>query len=157
MHNYILKLDLDYFLPKQYLEQWRKSRIGLLYAIGFKVSFINISPSSKRGYHVWISIQSPRRLKAKEIIILQLICGSDPSREFINNARLRRKMPLKTSNKLFSKVIYRRAPDFERNRAYSIVKKIKSANDRENLKATLDRLFGLENHYRNIMKEGRKL
>jgi hypothetical protein len=154
--NYVLKMDYDFHLPKKYQEWFRKSKKGLLYAIGFEVSYINIEPSDKRGFHAWVGIKSKKKLTPHDLIVLQLLCGSDTSREFINLARLKRKIPFFRSNKLFSKVIYRRDSDFERKRAYQINKKIKSKIDRDNLKATLDRLFALENFYRKLMKEGRK-
>jgi hypothetical protein len=144
-------------MPKKYLEEFRKSRIGLLYSLGYTVDYVNITPSSRRGHHVWIGIKSKQALKPKDLILLQLLSGSDPSREFINLARLKRKMPFFRSNKLFSKVIYRREPDFEKKRAYQIIKKLKSDIDKEDMKKTLDRLFNLESFYRKMMKEGRKL
>ena len=158
LYHYVLKLDLDYKLSKDWLKKWEKSRRGLLDSLGFQTTNFIIVPSDKRGYHCWIHIRNKipsRHLKPKDLVMLQILCGSDLSREVINLARIKRGMAFRTSNKLFSKVLYRREPDYEKKEVYKILKKLKPKY-RQPIKTVVDRLYKLEYWYRTVLEEGRK-
>lgn len=106
----ILKIDVDFKLPKKWVEMWKASRKGMLESLGFKVSDIVIHPSDKRGFHAWIHMEtngSKLRMTPTDKNRLQWLCGDDVGRVLINQARIKRGIDWDKGNKLFSKVLYR--------------------------------------------------
>lgn len=106
----ILKIDVDYKLGKKWIEIWKKSRIGMLESLGFVVDDVVIHPSDKRGFHCWIHLDangSKMKMTPTTLNHLQWLCGDDPGRCIINQARIRRGIDWDRGNKLFSKVLYR--------------------------------------------------
>lgn len=106
IYKSVLKIDLDVKMPKRWLKLWEKSRKGLLASIGLRLVNIITKPSSRRGYHVWLHIESDKRLSDRDLNHLQLLCGDDTGRVLIAARRIRRK--IKNWDKLFDHTIWRR-------------------------------------------------
>jgi len=130
--KFILKIDQDLKVPEEWIEKWKISRVALLKSLGIEVKEI-ITQESKRGYHHWIHCESKKELSDEEINMLQFLCGDDPGRVYINSLRIKR--GVKNWNKLFSKVLWRKAVmplifisgegeifDFKKIKSYRLVK-----------------------------------
>lgn len=110
----VLKIDVDFKLPKKWMDIWKTSRKGMLESLGFKVNDIVIHPSDKRGFHAWIHIEtngSILKMTPTDKNRLQMLCGDDIGRVLINQARIKRGIDWDKGNKLFSKVLYRSKMD----------------------------------------------
>ena len=103
----ILKIDIDHRIDKwRWLSAYKKAVTYLLKGFGYKVLSIVIRPSSsKRGIHIWIEVEGKRMTDMKKVM-LQFLCCDDQTRTAINRWRVKR--GIKTWNKLFSDVLYRR-------------------------------------------------
>ena len=79
----VIKLDFD----NRKLVPWK--RIGqLLGRAGYKITRNDVR-QSKRGLHVWLSLD-PQPRTPFEVVAIQAILGSDPLRESMNLLRARR-------------------------------------------------------------------
>ena len=101
MTTYELKLDIDNKMKKTQLTNLlckktdviRKIKHETIYAI------FNIFETHK-GYHVYVTYDTNAKLNPKDIVMLQLIYGSDPAREMHNLERIEKH--IKNWNVLFS-------------------------------------------------------
>lgn len=100
----LLKLDVDYYPPRRWLEDWIKTRKAILETLGYKVVRVDIFKSSRRGFHAYIQIDKP--VSAYTLNRLQFLLGDDSTRVKINNWRIKR--GIKDWNILYEKVLYRK-------------------------------------------------
>lgn len=156
--KYRLKIDVDCKLSSKWLNKWKESRKGLLKSLGFEVKKIKVRPSSERGFHSMILIDSDKELSPMELNLLQGLSGDDWSRVKINASRIKRGIDWSKANKLFSKVIYRAPKDKERKRFDRIIKKKNlDEDDRRFTKRMVYRLLSLEKKYRDILSKGQEV
>ena len=101
----LLKVDIDFHPPKEWLETWEETREEILYIEGYESEYIKIF-QTKRGYHAYIKLLQD--ISAEEANRLQFLLGDDATRVKINQWRIKR--GIKRWNKLFHKVLYRRKP-----------------------------------------------
>lgn len=99
----MLKIDLDYKPPEEWLEDWKQSREQMLYVLGYDVEYTKTF-DTKRGMHVYILLK--QNVDAETGNRLQFLCGDDHTRVKINAWRIKR--GIKRWNKLFHKVLYRK-------------------------------------------------
>ena len=104
LNSSMLKIDVDYLPPKQWLEQWIQTRKTILESLGYKVKRIDIFKSSRRGFHAYIQLDRP--VPPTTLNKLQFLCGDDPTRVKINNWRIQR--GIKDWNVLYHRVLYRK-------------------------------------------------
>jgi len=95
-----VKLDYDTNNVREILE--RMSILEVMIGRMFEIESFKIKRSpSKRGYHVKLLIKPLVKFDKRDIVILQLLLGSDRKREFFNWLRVRGN--LKHWNVLFDK------------------------------------------------------
>jgi len=99
----ILKIDLDFKPPKDWMKEWIKTRKFLLKKLGYKPKYIEVF-ETERGMHIYIKIDE--KLDDMEINKLQFLLGDDCTRVKINMWRIERGIP--HWNKLFHEVLYRK-------------------------------------------------
>ena len=104
MYNYELKLDIDFKptdtnkLVDQIIE-----RVIFLEDV-FCVQFEKFEVfETNKGLHIYVKIGSKNKLKNTDIVVLQLVLGSDYKREIYNWMRVRNGGNVKYWNKLFKK------------------------------------------------------
>jgi len=99
----ILKIDLDIHPPKEWLDDWIRTRKMICWSMLYQVEAIDVFETT-RGLHVYIRVK--QKLKDEEINWIQFLLGDDHTRVKINQWRIKRGM--KHWNKLFHKVLYRK-------------------------------------------------
>lgn len=104
MYNHELKLDIDFKpdnadkLVSQIIE-----RVIFLEDV-FCVQFEKFEVyETNKGLHIYVKISSKNKLKNTDIVVLQLVLGSDYKREIYNWMRVRNGGNVKYWNKLFKK------------------------------------------------------
>lgn len=110
VHEYVLHCDWDWNPSKKWVRIWHQAKTAMLESLGFIVDRIIMKPSDRgrgRGRHIWIHIQSRRKLSEDEVNMLQWLCGDDVTRVRINRFRTRRGMK-RFWNKLFDHIIWRK-------------------------------------------------
>lgn len=95
----LLKVDVDFHPPKEWLTEWIHIRIRMLPPIEYYKIF-----ETKRGFHVYFKLHDD--VSGEEANRLQFLLGDDATRVKINQWRIKR--GIKHWNKLFHKVLYRR-------------------------------------------------
>lgn len=105
MRQALLKIDLDVKVPEKWLDHWKKTRVDMLEAMGYKVRQIAFF-GTRRGYHCYIRLN--KFVTKKHMNELQFLLGDDQTRVKINQWRIER--GVKNWNKLFHKVLYRKKP-----------------------------------------------
>ena len=99
----LLKIDIDFHPPKEWLNKWISTRIDILKGLGYCTEYYKIFPS-KRGFHAYFKLYQD--IADEEANRLQFLLGDDATRVKINQWRIKRR--IKIWNKLFHKVLYRR-------------------------------------------------
>ena len=99
----VLKLDLDFKPPKEWLTEWMQTRWLMLEKLGHPMDETKTFPT-KRGLHIYVKLQ--KDVDAETANKLQFLLGDDHTRVKINQWRIKR--GIKRWNKLFHKVLYRR-------------------------------------------------
>ena len=101
----ILHLDWDWKPPKKWIEAWKKTKTAMLESLGYKVTDIIMRESpSKKGYHIWIHLETAKPIPDEQLNMLQWLCLDDPVRVRINQLRIRRGLR-RFWNKLFARRI----------------------------------------------------
>lgn len=95
----LLKVDVDFHPPKEWLNEWINTRIRMLPPIEYYKIFFG-----KRGFHVYFKLY--KDVSGEDANRLQFLLGDDATRVKINQWRIKR--GIKHWNKLFHKVLYRR-------------------------------------------------
>jgi len=101
----LLKIDIDFHPPYEWLETWKLTREILLNGLGYRVAYIKTF-KTKRGLHIYIKLS--KNIDDETVNMLQFLLGDDQTRVKINQWRIKR--GIKRWNKLFHKVLYRRKP-----------------------------------------------
>lgn len=101
----LLKIDIDFHPPKEWLSEWEGTREDILFMEGYDIEYIKLF-QTKRGYHAYIKLLQD--VTDEEANRLQFLLGDDQTRVKINQWRIKR--GIKRWNKLFHKVLYRRKP-----------------------------------------------
>ena len=104
----ILKIDIDFEAPPEWIDKLLKTRLVILDFLGFYVEKV-IPHKSTRGINYFIHIarrNSTLMISDMEILMLQFLLGDDQTRCKINKWRIER--GIKRWNKLFSRKIYRK-------------------------------------------------
>ena len=99
----MLKIDVDFKPPTQWLSEWLKTRATILQDLGlYTYKFTTFW--TKRGFHLYITLDKdvPDNIANK----YQWLLGDDATRVKINQWRIER--GIKRWNKLFHEVLYRR-------------------------------------------------
>jgi len=99
----VLKIDLDFWPPRPWLNLWKSTREDMLQRLGYFTVSMHTFPT-KRGLHIYITLD--RHVAPEVGNMLQFLCGDDHTRVKINQWRIAR--GIKWWNKLFHKVLYRR-------------------------------------------------
>jgi hypothetical protein len=99
----LLKIDIDFKPPKEWMQYWIETREKMLRDFGFTPEYVKVFETT-RGIHVYIKIKED--VSAKTTNMLQFLCGDDPTRVKINMWRIERGIPY--WNKLFHRVLYRK-------------------------------------------------
>lgn len=110
MYLYSLHGDWDYKIPDAWQFIWRDVAEKVLQDMGFKLKRIIIKPSPhrKEGKHLWLHIESPRKLSDDEVNMLQwLVVHDHNTRVWINMLRIDRGLK-RWWNKLFSRHLWRK-------------------------------------------------
>ena len=103
----LLKIDIDFKPPKEWLDLWIATRISILMTLGHSIE--RITPfKTKRGMHVYIKLRED--VDDETANMLQFLCGDDASRVKINMWRISRGIPF--WNKLFERKIYSKKHKF---------------------------------------------
>jgi len=100
------KIDLDFKMTKSLERVWLKTRKAILKELGFKLKEVN-SQKTRRGSHWWFIVYG-KKVEAKKANAIQLMLGSDVSKAIIDARRIKRGIPWKEANKLFSKTLWRK-------------------------------------------------
>ena len=99
----MLKVDIDFHPPKEWLNKWIDTREAIIEKSELSIEYCKVFPT-KRGFHAYFKLNED--LPAEEINRLQFLLGDDATRVKINQWRIKR--GIKRWNKLFHKVLYRR-------------------------------------------------
>jgi aspartate carbamoyltransferase regulatory subunit len=100
----VLKLDVDWMPPREWIEEWRRARVLVLEQLyGLRVLAFYVAPSD-RGFHAWIHVEGS--LSDEDVNRLQFVLGDDATRCKINQWKI--EAGVRDWNRLFSKVIWRR-------------------------------------------------
>ena len=99
----MLKIDIDFHPPKEWLMNWVNTRTEMLRKLGYIIEYFRIF-KTKRGLHIYFKLT--KDVMAEEANRLQFLLGDDATRVKINQWRIKR--GIKRWNKLFHKVLYRR-------------------------------------------------
>jgi len=103
----LLKIDIDFKPPKEWLDLWITTRTSILMMLGHRVERIT-SFKTKRGMHIYIKLC--KDVDDETANMLQFLCGDDASRVKINMWRISRGIPF--WNKLFERKIYSKKHKF---------------------------------------------
>ena len=103
MHPF--KIDVDVKMSKSLLKKFIETRKVLLKHLGYKVKEVN-KKESRRGHHLTILVTG--KVPATKANAIQFLLGDDPSRCIINARRIKRRIPWREGNKLFSKTLWRK-------------------------------------------------
>lgn len=99
----ILKIDVDYEAPAEWLSLWEKTRIIMLSDIG--LTFIRMAKhETTKGQNYFIEIKES--LQPEAINCLQFLLGDDHTRVKINAWRIER--GIKHWNKIFDRKLWRK-------------------------------------------------
>lgn len=99
----ILKIDIDFKPPEEWLECWIDTRYAILEYIGYTVNRISRHETTK-GQNFFIEIDN--ELPSTEINKLQFLLGDDHTRVKINQWRIER--GIKHWNKIFDRKLFRK-------------------------------------------------
>ena len=99
----LLKIDIDFHPPKEWMMDWVNTRTEMLRKLGYIVEYFRIF-KTKRGLHIYFKLI--KNVIAEEANRLQFLLGDDATRVKINQWRIKR--GIKRWNKLFHKVLYRK-------------------------------------------------
>jgi len=97
----LLKIDLDFKPPREWIDLWLTTRFVMLSELGYKVERMSVF-KTKRGVHIYIKLKED--VDDETANLLQFLCGDDASRVKINMWRIQRGIPF--WNKLFERKIY---------------------------------------------------
>jgi hypothetical protein len=81
-----LKIDLDFFAPASWLEQYRQKAKLVLRSYGLGCTAVRITPSRSKGYHARIYLTKP--VPAETANKLQWLLLDDSARVGLNMARI---------------------------------------------------------------------
>ena len=100
--QYEIKLDIDnkYIMPKSTAQRISKRIKYVSNIINLKVNDIEVY-ETKRGYHIYIKVETPAKFDARDITFIQLLLQSDWRREVYNWLRARADLQLPSWNVLF--------------------------------------------------------
>ncbi len=99
----VLKIDVDYKAPKEWLEYWVETRCMILKGLGFTINRIAEHPTTK-GQNYFIELSE--ELSSNTINMLQFLLGDDHTRVKINAWRIERGIP--HWNKIFDRKLWRK-------------------------------------------------
>lgn len=99
----VLKIDVDYKAPEQWLEIWEQTRKVLLIGLGFTVKRM-VKHETTKGQNYFIEIEE--ELTPEDTNRLQFLLGDDHTRVKINQWRIERGIP--HWNKIFDKKLWRK-------------------------------------------------
>lgn len=107
----IFKIDLDTRIDKfGWLDDYKKMVADIMQRFGYSVNrIISRASPSGRGLHIWIHVKGPEIKDERIRNKLQMFCGDDNTRVWINQMRIEKGIPL--WSKMFSKVIWKRPND----------------------------------------------
>ena len=97
----VLKLDVDFKPPEDWLKLWIETRIKMLEYLKYKVKGYKIVETN-RGFHAYFYLEHD--VDDNTANMLQFLLGDDATRVKINVNRIKR--GVKYWNKLFSRVRY---------------------------------------------------
>jgi hypothetical protein len=129
MTDYMLKLDVDLKVPKEWLEDWLETRRAIYEALGFKILGMVVDKKSERGFHAFVHILSNTKLTPDDLNKLQWLGGDDRGRVLINAWRIKRGVPWERGNKLFDHVIWRKEHKCNCTIHQKILKRAKEGQD----------------------------
>jgi len=110
LHKYTLHMDWDWNPPQKWRQAWETHTKAMLEYFQLVVDRIIMKQSDRRkgrGQHIWIHIQSRRKLSEDDINMLQWLCGDDLTRVRINRLRTRRGLK-GWWNKLYDHIVWRK-------------------------------------------------
>lgn len=99
----ILKIDIDFKPPEEWLERWIDTRYVILEDMCYTVNRISRHETTK-GQNFFIEID--KELPPTEINMLQFLLGDDHTRVKINQWRIER--GIKHWNKIFDRKLFRK-------------------------------------------------
>jgi len=104
----ILKIDMDWALPKEFLRDFILTRKILLESMGYSVKEIIYRKSgSMKGLHFWIYVE-PKIKNDMEILKVQFLLNDCLTRCKINYKRLTTKRTILPWNIFYDKIIYKK-------------------------------------------------
>lgn len=106
--THILKIDLDVKLNDEEYAIFEKTRYAILECLGYRVERVIKHGSGFRGHHIYIHFKSDKKLTPKDLNLLQLMCGDDQTRYYINKERISTGMSWRKANILFSRILERK-------------------------------------------------
>ncbi|MGC9309536.1 MAG: hypothetical protein ACP5D2_02455 [Candidatus Nanoarchaeia archaeon] len=104
----ILKLDIDFIPPKDWIKDFIITRTAMLEGMGYSVEEVIYRKSgSGKGLHFWIYI-TPFVNEDMEILKLQWLLNDDETRCKINLKRLTTKNTILDWNIFYDKILYKK-------------------------------------------------
>lgn len=99
----VLKVDIDYKAPEEWLTYWAETRCLILSKLGYTLKRLTKHETTK-GQNYFIEIEE--ELSPQAINMLQFLLGDDHTRVKINQWRIERGIP--HWNKIFDKKLWRK-------------------------------------------------
>ena len=99
----VLKVDIDYKPPKEWLVLWESTRRGMLKAFDYSIMRV-VKHETTKGQNYFIEIKE--ELTPEEMNMLQFLLGDDHTRVKINAWRIER--GFKRWNKIFDRKLWKK-------------------------------------------------
>jgi len=99
----VLKIDLDYKAPEEWLLYWEETRCSMLKNLGYTLKRVKKHITTK-GQNYFIEIEE--KLSPQATNMLQFLLGDDHTRVKINQWRIERGIP--HWNKIFDRKLWRK-------------------------------------------------